>query len=169
MSREGEYSRGREGGYPWTWNLGYPLPLLLTRSGSHQNIYGWQAGGTHPTGMLSYCLSNRKFDRLVGPLDEIVTVSLHKYVIMSRPNVTSWQKYGCASLPSPQLFSVCFTSFHVQGRIFSGIQPTGIPHIGNFVGAIQHWVKLQQQFPSALFCIVDLHALTTNHEPGTLK
>ena len=40
---------------------------------------------------LFYCLSNRKFERLGDPLDEIVTVSVHKYnVIMSRPNMTSF-------------------------------------------------------------------------------
>ena len=40
------------------------------------------------------CLSNREFDRLVGPLDEIVTVSVHKYsVIMPRPNMTSWRHF----------------------------------------------------------------------------
>ena len=48
----------------------------------------------HLTGMfhcLFYCLSNRKFERLGDPLDEIVTVSVHKYnVIMSRPNMTSF-------------------------------------------------------------------------------
>lgn len=54
-------------------------------------------------------------------------------------------------------------------RVFSGIQPTGIPHIGNYVGAIQHWVQLQHQFPSVVFCIVDLHAFTTNQEKGTLR
>ena len=44
----------RERGYVWRvgWDLGYP-PLVLTPSGGHQNTYGWQVGGMHPTGMLS--------------------------------------------------------------------------------------------------------------------
>lgn len=50
-------------------------------------------------------------------------------------------------------------------RIFSGIQPTGLVHIGNYLGAIKNWVKLQSQYDS-IFCIVDLHALTV---PGTAK
>jgi len=44
-------------------------------------------------------------------------------------------------------------------RIFSGIQPTGLIHIGNYLGAIRNWVELQHQYDS-IFCIVDLHALT---------
>lgn len=44
-------------------------------------------------------------------------------------------------------------------RILSGIQPTGSIHIGNYLGAIKNWVKLQDEYDS-IFCIVDLHALT---------
>lgn len=52
--------------------------------------------------------------------------------------------------------------------IFSGIQPTGIAHIGNYLGAIKNWVKLQSQYNS-IFCIVDLHALTVPQDPQKLK
>ncbi len=44
-------------------------------------------------------------------------------------------------------------------RIFSGIQPTGSIHIGNYLGAIKNWVELQSQY-DCIFCVVDLHALT---------
>jgi len=44
-------------------------------------------------------------------------------------------------------------------RIFSGIQPTGLVHIGNYLGAIKNWVTLQSKYDS-IFCVVDLHALT---------
>lgn len=47
--------------------------------------------------------------------------------------------------------------------IFSGIQPTGVPHLGNYLGALQQWVKLQNSSPSTtklLYAIVDLHAYT---------
>lgn len=55
-----------------------------------------------------------------------------------------------------------------MGRIFSGIQPTGDFHIGNYLGALRNWVKLQHEHES-LFCIVDLHALTTHPEPPVLQ
>ncbi len=53
-------------------------------------------------------------------------------------------------------------------RIFSGIQPTGIPHIGNYLGALRQWVALQDQ-AECLYCIVDLHAITVWQEPGALR
>jgi tryptophanyl-tRNA synthetase len=52
-------------------------------------------------------------------------------------------------------------------RVFSGIQPTGVPHLGNYLGAIRHWVSLQEEH-EAFYCIVDLHALTMPWEPKTL-
>lgn len=54
-------------------------------------------------------------------------------------------------------------------RLLSGIQPTGQMHLGNYVGAISNWVKLQDQF-EAIFLVVDLHSLTTVYEnPAQLK
>jgi len=50
-------------------------------------------------------------------------------------------------------------------RVFSGIQPTGVLHIGNLLGAIQNWVEDQHRADS-FYCIVDLHALTTPKTPG---
>ncbi|OPL11987.1 MAG: tryptophan--tRNA ligase [Firmicutes bacterium ML8_F2] len=47
----------------------------------------------------------------------------------------------------------------MKKRIFSGIQPTGSIHIGNYLGAVKNWVKLQNEYDS-IFCVVDLHALT---------
>ena len=52
-------------------------------------------------------------------------------------------------------------------RVFSGIQPSGELHIGNYLGAVQNWVKLQDQH-ECLFCIVDLHAITQPYEPANL-
>lgn len=57
-------------------------------------------------------------------------------------------------------------------RIFSGIQPTGIPHVGNYLGAIKNWVRLQnnaKQNELLMFCVVDLHSSTTNKDPKALK
>ncbi len=52
-------------------------------------------------------------------------------------------------------------------RIFSGIQPSGELHIGNWLGAVQNWVNLQQSY-ECLYCIVDLHAITGKYEQETL-
>jgi tryptophanyl-tRNA synthetase len=52
-------------------------------------------------------------------------------------------------------------------RIFSGIQPSGELHIGNWLGAVQNWVNLQRSYDS-LICIVDLHAITAKYDPDTL-
>lgn len=50
-------------------------------------------------------------------------------------------------------------------RVFSGIQPTGELHIGNYLGAIRNWVPMQHE-SDALFCVVDLHAITVPKTPG---
>ncbi len=56
-----------------------------------------------------------------------------------------------------------------MSRIFSGIQPSGELHIGNYLGAVQNWVRLQEGRDATFFCIVDLHALTGNYEPSDLR
>jgi len=53
-------------------------------------------------------------------------------------------------------------------RIFSGIQPSGIIHLGNYLGAIKQWVELQKD-NEAIYCIVDLHALTVPQDPKELS
>jgi tryptophanyl-tRNA synthetase len=55
-----------------------------------------------------------------------------------------------------------------MNRIFSGIQPTGNLHLGNYLGAIRNWVKLQKDY-DCIFCIVDLHAVTVPQDPVTLR
>jgi tryptophanyl-tRNA synthetase len=52
-------------------------------------------------------------------------------------------------------------------RIFSGIQPTGNLHLGNYLGAIRNWTKLQREYDS-IFCVVDLHAITLPQDPKEL-
>jgi len=54
-----------------------------------------------------------------------------------------------------------------MNRIFSGVQPSGNLHIGNYLGAIKNWVSLQKSF-ECIFCIVDLHALTVKQNPKEL-
>ncbi len=53
-------------------------------------------------------------------------------------------------------------------RIFSGIQPTGRKHLGNYIGAIAQWVAGQDR-GEAIYCIVDLHAITVAYEPDLLR
>ena len=56
----------------------------------------------------------------------------------------------------------------MKARVFSGIQPTGSPHIGNYLGALKNWVKIQHDYES-IFGIVDLHAITLYQEPKELR
>ena len=53
-------------------------------------------------------------------------------------------------------------------RIFSGIQPTGAKHLGNYIGAIRNYVATQER-GEAFFCIVDLHSITTDYQPEELR
>src|SRR5262249_26338457 len=53
-------------------------------------------------------------------------------------------------------------------RVFSGIQPTHTPHIGNYLGAIRNWVTEQDVYDN-IFCIVDLHAITLPQDPAELR
>ncbi len=53
-------------------------------------------------------------------------------------------------------------------RIFSGVQPTGSTHLGNYLGALRNWVALQQEYES-IFCIVNLHAITQPQDPKVLS
>ena len=54
-----------------------------------------------------------------------------------------------------------------MNRIFSGVQPTGNLHLGNYLGAIKNWVKMQDDF-ECIYCIVDLHAITVAQDPAEL-
>ena len=53
-------------------------------------------------------------------------------------------------------------------RVFSGVQPTGNLHLGNYLGAIKNFVDLQNKF-ECVYCIVDLHAITNRQNPNELK
>src|SRR6202789_2426833 len=56
----------------------------------------------------------------------------------------------------------------MRPRVLSGIQPTGSPHIGNYLGALKNWAKIQYDYES-IFCIVDLHAITVYQDPAELR
>lgn len=55
-----------------------------------------------------------------------------------------------------------------KGRIFSGVQPTGNLHLGNYLGAIKNWIALQDDF-ECIYCVVDLHAITVPQDPSVLR
>ena len=56
----------------------------------------------------------------------------------------------------------------MKKRVLSGIQPTGSPHIGNYLGALKNWAKIQYDYDS-IYCIVDLHAITVYQDPKELN
>ena len=60
------------------------------------------------------------------------------------------------------------TTSSQKGRIFSGVQPTGNLHLGNYLGAIRNWVNLQNDF-ECIYCVVDLHAITVPQDPQALR
>jgi tryptophanyl-tRNA synthetase len=53
-------------------------------------------------------------------------------------------------------------------KVFSGLQPTGNIHIGNYLGALRNWVALQEDY-DCIYCVVDLHALTVPYDPGAFR
>ena len=60
------------------------------------------------------------------------------------------------------------TNAEAKKIIFSGIQPSGDLTIGNYLGALKNWVKLQDEY-DCYFCIVDLHAITVRQKPADLR
>ena len=53
-------------------------------------------------------------------------------------------------------------------RIFSGIQPTGCITIGNYIGAIDNWLKFQEEY-NCIYCVVDMHSITVRQDPAQLR
>ena len=56
----------------------------------------------------------------------------------------------------------------MKGRIFSGVQPTHTLHLGNYLGAVRNWVRMQKEY-ECIFCVVDMHAITLFQEPAALR
>lgn len=56
----------------------------------------------------------------------------------------------------------------MRARVFSGMQPSGNLHIGNYLGALKNWVRIQHDY-ECIFCIVDLHAVTVYQDPAELR
>ena len=69
-------------------------------------------------------------------------------------------------------YNLLFSRSFASKVILSGIQPTGVPHLGNYLGALRQWVQLQKDVPSTtklLYSIVDLHALTARQDGEQLR
>jgi len=59
-------------------------------------------------------------------------------------------------------------TYEAKARVFSGTQPTGIPTLGNYVGAYSNWLKMQDDY-ECLFCVVDMHSLTVRNDAAELR
>jgi tryptophanyl-tRNA synthetase len=55
-----------------------------------------------------------------------------------------------------------------EGRVFSGVQPSGLPHVGNHLGAFSNYIAMQDRY-EAIYCIVDYHALTSTHDAELIR
>ena len=89
----------------------------------------------------------------------------------------SWARKALRSFRSPSPFGTRRNWRHSSTLpqckvVFSGIQPTGVPHLGNYLGALQQWTALQDEAPSStdlIFSIVDLHAITVHQNTKHLR
>ncbi len=71
---------------------------------------------------------------------------------------------GCLPPGPPQL-----PTYHLlMARVFSGVQPSGTLHLGNYLGAFRQWVAMQEEF-DCFYCVVDLHSLTVEQDPAELR
>src|SRR3954452_3550508 len=70
-----------------------------------------------------------------------------------------------AAAPNPHLAQ--YQARGLKGRILSGVQPTGNLHLGNYLGAIRNFARLQNDY-ECLYCVVDLHAITLPQDPKLL-
>ncbi|KAJ5612398.1 hypothetical protein N7510_005592 [Penicillium lagena] len=104
-----------------------------------------------------------------GPTEMRTTICRHG-IIPTRPLLVTTRS-GLSIAPRTGHRSSS-SSANREPIIFSGIQPTGVPHLGNYLGALRQWVKLQQDADpqtKLFFSIVDLHALTVPQNPDQLR
>jgi tryptophanyl-tRNA synthetase len=71
-----------------------------------------------------------------------------------------------ALLDSPPMNDALTTA--ARGRVFSGVQPSGVPHVGNYLGAFRNYIAMQETH-DAIYCIVDYHALTSTHDAELIR
>src|SRR5947209_5435500 len=78
------------------------------------------------------------------------------------------REYGETSMTVTNAARKPITGTVVKPRVFSGIQPSGQLHLGNYLGAIRRWVENQEKWDN-IYCIVDLHAITRPQDPAALQ
>jgi tryptophanyl-tRNA synthetase len=86
----------------------------------------------------------------------------------TRPATTFSAAGQTTQTPEPRTAPTPQTGASKRERVFSGIQPSGNIHIGNYLGAMRHFVADQDKFDN-IFCIVDLHAITVPQDPAALR
>lgn len=99
----------------------------------------------------------------------VLYISLFQVVMLVR-FVMSFNRasYSVARSTIPVCYSTSGPNERKKKRVLSGVQPTGNLHIGNYLGAIDQWVKNQELYDN-YFCVVDLHAITAPHDPRQLR
>ncbi len=70
--------------------------------------------------------------------------------------------------PEPAALAVQDPASLPRGRVFSGVQPSGLPHVGNYLGAFRSYIAMQERH-DAIYCIVDYHALTSTHDGELIR
>ena len=111
--------------------------------------------------------SFRKITVTVKPKGKIVC-RLGKDTTRFPESAASSRRDDVCAILRPAATIICFTPNPMIPRVLSGIQPSGNLHIGNYLGALANWVKIQYDYES-IFCIVDLHAITVYQKPAELR
>ncbi|KZF21209.1 tryptophanyl-tRNA synthetase [Xylona heveae TC161] len=141
-----------------------PQPVTSSRSFSRNISTFWHSQRPCPVKQRSRSTTARFFQTSSSPRQ---TFSPDCASSAREPSSTSSESHNISqSQPS--------TPKQPSKVIFSGIQPTGVPHLGNYLGALRQWVKLQNEAAeepdtAVLYSIVDLHAITIRQDPAQLR
>src|SRR5918911_1949221 len=156
-----------------------PSTLITVGSGESSretSLYGFRIGSTCST--PGYPSSGSAASASRSPIAPITVASRPGVTCASAPasasRATTWSiSSGVAWAPmtirssgDPVTAIGTQDTFALTMRIFSGIQPTGAKHLGNYIGAIRQWVEAQDD---SLFCIVDLHSISVAYDPEDLR
>lgn len=95
-------------------------------------------------------------------------LSPFRHAVMQNDAAQPLQAFALARQSFPLTVCQTHSTTSAMQRVFSGIQPTGVPQLGNYLGAIRNWVRLQEDH-DCVFCLVDMHALTVFREPEQLR
>src|SRR5215210_6317471 len=87
---------------------------------------------------------------------------------MSQATAVAEPELEVEATPSPSLSPSPVPAETPRSRVFGGVQPSGLPHVGNYLGAFRNYIAMQEQH-EAIYCIVDYHALTSTHDPELIR